>query len=829
MSDLTQCIANGLAEGALTPEQAAEARDTYQTLFDGLEGVVRPDEQARLAAKQTFDKLEREAMERKRQARLTQSAIARLDQEMESYAGRDKPAALLAYFHDDGFAQYTNIRDRKLAVQGIIAAEMGEMQLDFMRGIFGGQRNKKLLDQTVDEIFGTPTGNGKASDYAQRWYKAAEILRTMFNNAGGHIGKLDGWGLPTRHNGEAFRKTTFAQWREFVEPKLNREKMIDRGTDLPLTDLQMEIALRNMFEAVRTNGWSRKNPSAGGGGSAIANRRAEERFLIFKDGPSWRAYQEVFGEGNSYHVMLDHMEGMATDIAAMQTFGPNPNAVIKYLGDVVQKAAAGDDKAMRRARSKAKLSETMYRHYTGAVNDPLNTTAADLGTATRSYLTGTFLGGTTIVAAPTDFINQALARRYAGMSVTRQISQLIGQLNPASRADRVRALEAGIVNQHIISQGLAALKYTGDAGVDGARGTRTGRMARIANSYADAALRLNGLSQITQSARTAMGIEWQQGLAKKVSQSFDDLDEPTQNILRKSGLAEDWDIIRRAPLDQNADTALLNVSSLSRLDLPDRQKTELIVKYLAGMNAQIEYGTPTGSLRSRQFLQDQSRPGALAGEIVKSTMMFKSFPVAITYMHIARFAAARAQYGVLPASAYLGVMATAYMMGGVLALQLGQIALGRDPLDMTDPQFWGSAMLKGGGLGYFGDLLANADPEYGASGIDTAGPVASAVQDVGALTVGNVIEAAKGEDTNLGRDVVKFGRDYTPFGRTFYARLAKDRLIFDQLQEALDPQASAQFRRRVRHARRENDQGYYWAPGHTAPSRAPDLSEAVPD
>jgi hypothetical protein len=37
---------------------------------------------------------------------------------------------------------------------------------------------------------------------------------------------------------------------------------------------------------------------------------------------------------------------------------------------------------------------------------------------------------------------------------------------------------------------------------------------------------------------------------------------------------------------------------------------------------------------------------------------------------------------------------------GALAMQLKEMAKGRDPRPMTDAEFWGAAMLQGGGLGF---------------------------------------------------------------------------------------------------------------------------------
>jgi len=52
-----------------------------------------------------------------------------------------------------------------------------------------------------------------------------------------------------------------------------------------------------------------------------------------------------------------------------------------------------------------------------------------------------------------------------------------------------------------------------------------------------------------------------------------------------------------------------------------------------------------------------------------------------------------------------------------------------------------------------------------------------------------------------------------------YARLALERLIFDQLEAAIDPNAVQSFRGIVQGARRDYGQRFFWKLGKTAPER----------
>jgi hypothetical protein len=95
--------------------------------------------------------------------------------------------------------------------------------------------------------------------------------------------------------------------------------------------------------------------------------------------------------------------------------------------------------------------------------------------------------------------------------------------------------------------------------------------------------------------------------------------------------------------------------------------------------------------------------------------------------------------------------------------------------------------------------------------------------DVLDLTVGNVQQVVTGEETGAGREAVQFLERYTPGVSTFYARLAMQRIVFDNLRRMADPDAEKRFRRIKRKAMREKNQGYWWGPGEAAPKRTPDL------
>jgi hypothetical protein len=145
-------------------------------------------------------------------------------------------------------------------------------------------------------------------------------------------------------------------------------------------------------------------------------------------------------------------------------------------------------------------------------------------------------------------------------------------------------------------------------------------------------------------------------------------------------------------------------------------------------------------------------------------------------------------------------------------------------------KFWGNALIVGGGMGILGDFLFSNRNRFDRGLAETAaGPRVGFLGDVLDLTVGNIQQVVTGEKTDAGRETVRFLERYTPGVSTFYARLAMQRLVFDNLSRMADPDAAKRFRRMERKMMRERNQGYWWKSGESSPGRAPDLGNIVGD
>jgi hypothetical protein len=104
-----------------------------------------------------------------------------------------------------------------------------------------------------------------------------------------------------------------------------------------------------------------------------------------------------------------------------------------------------------------------------------------------------------------------------------------------------------------------------------------------------------------------------------------------------------------------------------------------------------------------------------------------------------------------------------------------------------------------------------------------AGPTVGFFNDAGGLVFGNAKDAMNGDDMNLSRDAVNFAKRYTPGTTLWQTRAALDRMVWDQMQILLDPEAHRAMRRQVNRQANDFGNGEWFPSGSPLPERAPDL------
>lgn len=813
------CIDDAQREGAITEDQANEARLLFDELDEEYQGRMNTAAAQSQAALDTFNALQRQVAQKKRQKALQLRTWQQISKNLNDYrTSMNQPdiyKAALSHLEQDVNSRFSSVKQREEAIQGQAFGEMSAVLASFRRNMIGEVRQKAKLKNVIREAFGESTGDASARELAQAWGRTSEMLRKRFNQAGGAIPKRDNWGLPQTHDMLEIRKAGFNEWSAFVEGRLDRNKMIDEATGLPFSNEKFGLVLREVYETISSDGMNKLKPGGQTGGKSMANRRQDHRFLAFKDADSWIEYQDKFGNPNSFDVMIGHVSNMSRDIAQMEILGPNPRATLTFMKQTLAKKSSGDQALERRAVKTSKQIDELYMALSGSTNAPVDGILASTMAGTRQVLQSAQLGSAAL-SAVTDLNFQRLARQHAGLPQTKTLKQYLDFINPLSAEEKGElAIRLGLVAEGWTSMAAAQMRFVGD--ISGPEITRR---------LADFTMRASLLSPWTNAGRWAFGMEFLGSLASNADKRFADLDPNFRKTLEHYGFGEGrWDIIRSTELYDADGAKFLRASDIeSRTDISPTLASDLATRLLEMVNTETNFAVPSSSLRGRTALIGETRPGTIAGELTRSFAMYKNFGVTLLNTHVMRGVTQEGKVG--KGVYFANFLITATLMGG-LALQLKEMAKGRDPRPMDTEEFWGAAFMQGGGLGIFGDFLFSDVNRFGGGlGQTIAGPVVGFADDVRRLTIGNILELASGEDTNAASEFIRFAGKYTPGSSLWYARLGLERTVLDQLQLWADPKAKKKMQRAEKKYRREYGQKYWWAPGEVLPERAPDVGAA---
>lgn len=845
-------INQAAAEGKLPREDA----DALIQRFDMLEAFHKDGGKAK---QQIAKELDAEAEHRKRQKALAELAQRRIQKALTGFRdarGQADPAkAMQALIENLGQHElpqgFTDIAGHQRAIYGMALADLDAMLHEFRKTLITGQtRNKAQLANVVRELHGEATGDEMAASFAQAAAKVMEDLRQRFNAAGGNIAKRKDWNMPQSHDKVALLKAGKESWVDFVQPLLDLKWMKHplTGDDMPPAEVRKMLG--DVWDNLVSDGWHEREASmAFRGVSAIANTRADPRSLIFANADAWMKYSERFGAGDdALATIVSHIRGMTKDIAAMEVLGPNPKAMLTYMGEFVTQQASlrragmpahfptrtevtgrafragggifARDPVEGYAKSMIARAENMWNIYSGASSAPVNATLAAASQTIRNINVATKLGGAT-VSALSDPFWQIAARKFAGLPATKIIRDVVAQIGSAGEREARRAGVIAETYLHLHNEGAregAALSAT-----------------KISAYVADRVLTLSMLNAVTRYGNHAMSMGIQGHLADMAGKAFADLDPRLQRMFRRWGLeATDWDAIRLDAGGRPREVDFLSPADIRRQLVDNGGDPSIAERYLAMTLGEAQYATLTGSIRGQAMVYGSLRAGTAQRELWSMFMQFKSFAVNLAILQLERIAREFVAGGLSRGAQYMAYAVIAATLGGALVEQLQQLRNGKDPRDMTTAEFWGSAAYRSGGLSIWGDLLYASENRFGGGVASTlAGPSASTLNDILNLTYGSAKKAVlftdNKERTNFGREATNFVKRYTPGASLWYVRAAWERVLMDNLQRMLDPEADASFRRKLQNARRDYKQEYWWKPGGGAiPQRLPSLGAALP-
>lgn len=791
------------------------------------------DEQARRAGADAAKELTQEAIAK----RIRTAQMIRAHERIENYiasqraAGIDKDGlqsiARMLESEPDG---KDNITPLHSAIQGIQAAASTFLTRSWRAA--GGRFLKMLRDPRAEALLvralhGDITVPKLFQDAARDFHTIAERLRQRFNAAGGDIGKLDNWGMPHSWSMQKLLKAGKQAWTDIMLPLMDREQYVHEDGSR-FSDDDMRAFLGEAWQSVVTNGANKVLGGERTGGGIKANRHSAERQIHLKDADAYLQAMRTFSGRGVLDAMLGHVRRMSRDIALVEQFGPN--ADLSFRQALETETARAIVAHPERAAHFANFSKRLVERYNYEVNgSPMPSTW--YGKAIQGWRNLNLMKlSATVINSLGDWGTMLTTAHVNGVPKTKMWLNELRALNPLDRSQRDIAASAGLMVREY-SQTLA--RFGDEIGSNG-------WTSKLGNTI----LKVSLAPYVWRARQQAfsLGMMDQVGRAVAEHARLADLNDGDQRLVKHFGLTDDdWQVFRLAkPNDWGGNHSLLTPEAIYQIpdaqleaagiDNPQLAKDKAASNLMALVYSEQDRAILEPGPRIKVALGGMTDPDSVKGILFRSFSLFKTYSFDMTYQHLRR---AIKYYDNWQSSVgYLAALIAATTVCGATANAINDLIAGRDPrtLNLSAKEGWKNwvgALVRGGGLGLYGDYLINTAGARGNTLAETLlGPLvsdASSLLDLGQKAIAAGTDPNADIERKLHSPAVEAERtvrSYIPGANLWYTRAVLDHLIFNDLSEYLSPG----YMQRAKARDRQQDHTYYWQPDQAFPDRAPDFS-----
>ena len=849
MADFSRCISaiQHAAGRELSDEEIVRILEGVQrTARDLRAGRIQPEAGANLstpeglmrhAAQLEAARMKAEADLRARRAVQDAQVAATRQAEVEAMraAGLNPVEAVSRLLANapDGRADQFSLENRVMGVKQLLKSRIIDTWDALGNGIFEYFQRAEKARLLINEIRGIDTGDALARRGAQAWLKMAEEARQWFNDRGGKIGRLEDWGMPQHHSqdrvaraaGGTDREANQRAWVDFVLPLLDRNRYTDLAGN-PMSEAALREFLGHAWESIATGGANKIEPGAPRGTGARGNRHAEERQIHFRDAQAVMDYWARFGEKTLPDILMGHVESMAKDIAFVEHFGSNPNAMFRLLRDeaeVAAKMAAPHDSG-KASKQIARL-DRLYDYAAGRSLPVADQRVAKVFSVLHNLNTAGRLGLAMWASLIGDKVMFETIGRVNNLPAFQLWRNELRLMNPAHAADR-RALRRQALMLDYMSTAMS--RFGDELG-------RNGLTQRIAG----AVMKVSGMNAVNEWRRGAWALTAMDTLGHLVStREFGSIGLQDARMLQTHGISEaDWRVWKLADLDDlgHGNTTALTPEAVMRIPDealrqagiegdPQAIRRDATVKLLGVLSCESHLAVIEPGWSERAMMYGGLQRGNWRDEFTRSFWEFKAFPIT-QFERILQVGLSRPT--TTGKVAFLTALPVAMTLAGAMQIQVQQLLAGKDPQPMQGWKFWAAAFLKGGTLGIYGDFLFS---QSGTTRVGTgpfeafAGPTMGAVADLATLFAKAPGQIKDGQEPRLAANALNIVKGFVPGSNLWFTKAATDHLIFQQAQEALNPGYLAGMRARTM---REFGNDWWWTPGAAVPSRAPNMERAL--
>jgi len=801
---IANCLTKLVSAKRITQKQADDALALHEGLQGRLYPNMGPTSAEAASALEAARVMAQAAQERKlmasKQAIAYAQALDRMEKHpdgktvgLQSMLVRDNMeggAATGNAIHIDGHSE--NVTKRLLGM-------MDTAMRPYASRLAGLSQDTESIWNIVRELFGKDTGDDAAKAATAGWQKATKYAVDRVKRAGKPLSVLEDWRLPQNWDSSRVRKFSEAQFVDdlMTEFEAGNLRVMDKQGNGDAPKAAVSGIIANAYKDITLG---KANSGTGGFSNQL-------RVFRFEDPEAYIRLMKKYGigDGGLYNTLMGHLGGMGREIATTEILGPNYEDNFKRLLDV---ATADDATRNKTVGSKLKRSLSLnspaavkrtYDAVTGKLGVAQSELLAGIGGGMRNLQTAARLGSATIAALPGDSFTASLAANYNGIPATAVLNRLVRDLTTNKEGAEEIARQVNLTAASVMDHALGSKRFADEVVGQGF----TGRVA-------DTAMRMSGINVWTEGLKRAWGMEFNGFIARQADKAFNELDPAFRNFLNRYGFTpEQWDKLRATPPIEADGARFFDVNAVEDQQLADR--------LMSAMLDERRFAILEPDARVRGAMTAGQQRGTFMGEIARSATQFKSFPMTFMMTHMMRSAIQDGAWGKVSAGTKLVTLMT---IAGAVTSQMQSLIAGRDPQDMSKPQFWSQAFIRGGGGGMLGDLVYSSSTR-GGDGLTEyiAGPGPGAVISA----TGDLAQALSGNKEMTGKMLAQHIKAWTPGSSLWFSKIATDRILFDQLQSMIDPNYRQSFARYERRMKKDFGQGFWWRPGEALPSRGPQL------
>ena len=641
----------------------------------------------------------------------------------------------------------------------------------------------------------------------------SEMIRQKLNDRGANIQKLWGYIVKQSHDPASIRNAAailgvknietdpslklkkdinynrnFLAWKNFVMEKLDTDRTFantDNVDEFMIDVYNSLVGNKYLIADGVSNSYGTRSSADVAKGSKF------KRVLHFKTADDWFDYNDKFGVGNLKESFFSGLQTAGRNLGIIDALGTKPKENMDKIRFAVHDRLKKQGKDVGSIKNFRKLDKYM-KVIDGSIYTVENFGVARYSAIARTLASMARLGGATI-SALADVGIYGSEVRYQGRSFLGGMFEALSSLFRIknTKEKKLIAEMLGFINDNTIYD-MSARHQVGDNLDKG--------WTKAQRTF----FKLNLLSWWTNSLKEGAMLGLANYFARQKNLEFKNLNKQLQELFTVYDInATKWDVIRKTAMEKADDgKEFINIALLDEMSDADIKKitglekmTERQIriekeKFKAAVSGILLdrsiYAVIEPDARVKSFMTQGKLAGTGFGEAIRFFGQFKAFPISIVQKVLGReldYFKGRKQGDLGRGIRGMGALMVTSAMLGYMSMTLKDLLKGRSPIDINKHKTIMAALLQGGGLGIYGDVLFNEVRDKFALLGGLVGPIGVTTADVlMAIKHGTRLEFSKASKSAY--DAVTA---MIPFYNLFYIKSAFDYMIGYQIMETIKP------------------------------------------